>query len=70
MKISSERKRLEEKNKKDEAKVMSLVQEVVEERNRHEELQREHNRVLMQQVGAAVAVRVCIIFTSVMTFHK
>jgi uncharacterized metal-binding protein len=50
MKISSERKRLEEKNKKDEAKVMSLVAEVIEERTRHEELQREHNRVLMQQV--------------------
>ena len=51
MKISSERKGLEDKNKKDEAKVMSLVQEVIEERTRHEELQREHNRVLMQQVG-------------------
>ena len=51
MKISSERKGLEDKNKKDEAKVMRLVQEVIEERTRHEELQREHNRVLMQQVG-------------------
>ena len=50
LKISSERQRLEAKNKKDEAKVMQMVRDVMEARARHDQLQKDHNRVLMQQV--------------------
>jgi hypothetical protein len=50
-KVSGERQRLEDKNRKDDAKIMEMLRDVLEARARHEELQREHNRVLMHQVS-------------------
>jgi hypothetical protein len=50
MKISSERQRLEERNERDETKIMEMVRDVLDARANHEQLQREHNRVLMHQV--------------------
>jgi hypothetical protein len=51
LKISGERHRLEAKNKKDETRVMEMLADLIEARARHDQLQKEHNKVLMQQVG-------------------
>jgi hypothetical protein len=50
LKISGERHRLEAKNKKDETRVMEMLADLMEARARHDQLQKEHNKVLMQQV--------------------
>lgn len=50
LKISGERHRLESKNKKDETRVMEMLADLIEARARHDQLQKEHNKVLMQQV--------------------
>lgn len=50
MRISTDRQRLEEKNKRENAKIVEMVRDVMEARARFEELQRDHNRVLMHQV--------------------
>jgi hypothetical protein len=51
LKISGERHRLESKNKKDETRVMEMLADLIEARARHDQLQKEHNKVLMQQVS-------------------
>jgi hypothetical protein len=51
LKISGERHRLEAKNKKDETRVMEMLADLMEARARHDQLQKEHNKVLMQQVS-------------------
>jgi hypothetical protein len=51
LKISGERHRLEAKNKKDETRVMEMLADLIEARARHDQLQKEHNKVLMQQVS-------------------
>ena len=56
MRVSTERQRLEEKNKRENGRVVEMVRDVLEARARFEELQRDHNRVLMHQVRCSFIV--------------